>query len=270
MYVFCLLLLLLPVAQQQRAHDPLDKKNNTQKPNAERQNKETGSSENGFSGNYQIQEPQKKSEQEQKADDFDKGFQRVYWGATILGVLISLGLLCALIHQNKLTRITAEAAKRSAKAANLNSRAAINAERAWIFCKAVKHGTEHFKLSFANHGRTPGEIVVIQVFPRVRPRDEELPVPPSYGLDVRFEQIRVLGASEPWEFPDYTLTVSNDFGPEMTSDIKSNKLRYVVYGIVKYKDVFRPDIHHSGFCYTYNPFLDELLPYGPTEYTTFS
>lgn len=112
--------------------------------------------------------------------------------------------------------------------------------------------------------------MVVHVLPRVRPRAKELAVPPNYGLDARFEQIRVLGPGEPWEFPDYTLTLSSDLGPEMTSDIKSNKLRYVVYGVVKYKDVFGPDIHHTGFCYAYNPFLDELLPYGPTEYTTFT
>jgi hypothetical protein len=239
MYVFCLLLLLMPVTQQQRAHDPLAKKNTAQKPNTKGRNQQSSSNENGVSSNYQIDEPQKKAQQEQRDDDFDKSFQRVYWGTTILGVGISLGFLFALIYQNKLTRKTANAARVSADAL-------INSERAWVLtqmgwdkegaCQPHRivrptdnsvHTLMNVRVVYRNYGRTPAWITEKHI--KIEVTNTVEPLPDFSGATVAYNIEPIAGEQEPeWKPKNMT---GEGWGPD------SGQFT-LVYGLVKYRDVF--------------------------------
>jgi hypothetical protein len=180
-------------------------------------------------------------------------------------------------------------ARRSANAAKASADALINAERPWISAsvqknvkaiRRVEHGQpisvtddiSFFTFVVKNHGRTPAEIFAIRAKTERTKKgidgglasDGE----PDYGVDI-LRHIKLLAPNEEWE-PDLdtvNLFVSGD--PNL-QEIRDARLHVIFWGVVLYRDQFRPDVaHDTRFCYTYFQGLDTYRPSGPSQYTQY-
>jgi hypothetical protein len=284
MYALCLFLLLLPMAQQQRSHDPLAKKHNTQKPNTESQNKQPSSGDNGITGNYQIHEPQKKTQEEQDTDAFDRGFQRVYWGATILGVMVSLGLFCALIHQNKLTRKAAKASQQSADAL-------IRIEMAWLYfwyekfihsnyqdiTTGVHEAGHHLNWQCENSGKTPA--FIIATWHRLIEIKSlgDLPPQPNYSMrkEVPYAGDPLRTGDKTYWFTAHLESTEADSTYDAVDKRHRSRESFIYgYGFVRYRDVFGR-VHRAKFGIVYesqpelNFDMDHWRVAGPATYNGY-
>jgi len=265
MYVL-MLVLCLAVSLPQSGKNKRDRN-----PNSNSTHKESVTPQQSLGASNFVQQPTVKAT-EQQYDPYADRLYRSYLGATIVAAFFSIVFIAMLVWQNFLTRKVATAAKENADAAFMSAQAVMNAERCWLFPEVVKYSDECFGLQFINGGRTPAQIIVISIFPRLRPTAEELPLPPTYGMEgLSFEQVRALIPGKKWAIPDWKIKMSTDLSTEEMAALRGMSKRYVVYGIAKYVDVFRPkEIHESRFCYFYSPVIDEMLPYGPPEYTKYT
>jgi hypothetical protein len=111
MHVICLIVLSLSISLQNKAHNPFTENDRTQHPSAHSQDHESSSGNDRLGTTYEINGQSTKTDKEKKDETFDHGFQRIYWGATILGVFGSWVLLYFVWKQGQ---------------------SIINTERAWV------------------------------------------------------------------------------------------------------------------------------------------
>jgi hypothetical protein len=195
-------------------------------------------------------------------------------------------------------RENAEAAKRlaeisetTANAAKASADALVNAERPWITATVrrtvkdipvVRDGmtvpnshdlVSYFDFVLTNHGRTPAEIFAVRAKTERTKKGVDgglaSDMDPDYGLDV-LQHVKLLAPGAEW-VPD--LDTVNLFvrGYSDLKEIRNTQLHLIFWGVVLYRDQFRPDMaHETRFCYTYLQGLDDYRPSGPRQYTKYT
>ena len=283
MYALCIIALLLSLVQQNR-HNPITKPDNTQKPNTESHNKQSSSSENGIRTHYEIHQHDEKTQQQKQYDEFDRKFQHWYWGVTIVGVVISLGLFGALIYQNKLTRKTAQAARDSANAL-------MRIERAWLFFWYEKFAhvnyqdrtigerelAHHFNWHCENAGKTPAFVITIWCRLIEIKSLDHLPTKPDYSMskEVVYEGDPLRpGDKTEWFTASLESTETNCAFDAVEKRHRSRQSFLYAYGFVRYRDVFgRLQIARFGVVYESEPELNFEMDHwrvaGPAAYNEY-
>jgi hypothetical protein len=191
---------------------------------------------------------------------------------------IALETLGDIRKQTHIGLRSARAAKESAKAALLNAKAVINAERAWLVVGVEQvNNTDTgalpiYVFTCLNQGKTPATIKTIDAGYSVVKDPFELPVPVRDG-DL-----------SPRVLPQRTFIVSRDsfkIHPEVAPDsiLYSINGRFelessdfvMFYGRIVYEDIFpswgpgrKP--HETRWCYAYDPATGRLISTGPDEY----
>ena len=187
-------------------------------------------------------------------------------------VLLAFGTLIVVFWQTIQTKV-------AAKAALLNARAVINAERAWLVVKiksdpsSSRFPKENFINVLTNVGRTPAKLKSIHIQHTVVGLADGLPVPPVYGPR--------------WAIsvPENTFVVGQDdlrIGIPLTPGEalwKHNPNRagdtpefFVWYGRITYEDVFRTqgatpqEIHETRWCYAWVVGEKRFVQFGPEGY----
>jgi hypothetical protein len=79
----------------------------------------------------------------------------------VWGIYVANKTLRAIARQADIMEAQTRDTAKSADAALLNAKTAINAERAWVFSTMEKLGDEMFVLRITNHGKTPAEVINI-------------------------------------------------------------------------------------------------------------
>jgi len=181
--------------------------------------------------------------------------------------------------------------QKAAEAASRNTEALINAERAWVTATVKKtiesvpvsqHGlavasyenVSFFHFVLTNLGRTPAEIFAVRA--KTEPKkgidggfaSDEEPVYNSTNL----QHVRLLAPKEEWEPNLDTVNLFWRGYPDVEKEkIRSTELRIIFWGVVLYRDQFRPDVtHETRFCYTYLRGIDEYVSSGPPQYTKYT
>ena len=132
----------------------------------------------------------------------------------------------------------------------------INLDRPWIFVDLVKAETASFVLSLRNHGRLPGAITrFYRLEVLITPSD--LPTL-SYGEPLRLSSLPILSPKQNWELRDFAVQISA-VSEAMYGDIKSNRLRYWLYGKVDYTSTTTRQEHETRFSFFYDPSADTMI-----------
>jgi hypothetical protein len=284
-----LIILSLPLhGLQTRATEPSSK----QKDDSEiTQHKQTNKSEDMQQG-IGANDPPAHAEQcpcQQQYDPYSDKLYRRYLGATILGSIVA-GLGIAVLF------IQTIATKRAAKAALLNARAIINAERPWMlfhvqtgshisFNKGEEPpGDPWFTVIFNNWGQTPAEIVGFVHHLDCCESVQDLRVPPEYGVNDKINtHTRMIPHDRTWsppEFlaaPSHQLRLKSIFSEEKWEALKKRDRVFIYWGILKYRDLIEDPrtihtlekvgtIHETRFCYMWHPLTNEFLICGAAPY----
>jgi len=196
-------------------------------------------------------------------DDWYIAYVLITGGAMIIGA----GTLIAIWRQTKATRIAAEAARDSAEGL-------ITAERPWIVTEistikgAVISGFANFKLSMKNVGQTPAKVTAIRLTGKVLNSANDLPPDPKYSAS-QVNHEHMLAPEETWIY-EYT-SDSELLLPEEITDIKSKTQHLFCWGIIEYRDTFRPNKpHETRYCYKYLATTDDWDVRGPSNYTNYT
>jgi hypothetical protein len=206
------------------------------------------------------------------SDTLYKGFAPETWAAWALVIVgaytafVALRTLKAIHHE-------AEIAMEIAQAANLNTQAIINSERAWLVATIeVNEGKEtSYKIAVLNQGRTPAKLIGGDSAHCFIDLPDNLPIPPVYKA--------------PFFMPNQTFIVSRDsfpirpfFAPEKIIDhsgmrelAEQSQQFLMFYGRIVYEDMFsgarpKPVRHETRWCYAYLPQTREFKSCGPDEY----
>jgi hypothetical protein len=206
----------------------------------------------------------------------------IYLLITGVGVFVNLWVGIMLFKQSKLLRHqvltahistkaavrSAQAAKESADAAARTSQAVINAERAFLLITYEVTREKYFKFNATNHGRTPGEILIVEADWRWPTHHMNLPVPPQYKFADNERSIHtrfVPAAGTDKDFYGWDLKLFLDTDWDLLQEIEASKKQAVIYGRVIYLDILK-ERHETRFCYRYNPLTHELDIGGPLGY----
>jgi hypothetical protein len=214
----------------------------------------------------------------------------------IWGILVARSTLIAIERQalsmrRQTTHLRRSVifARRSANAAKASADALINAERPWITASVVKtvknipmirngeslgtfESVSFFDFVLKNHGRTPAEIFAVKAKTERTKNgidggftDEGKP---DYGVG-ELRHVSLLAPNETWgpDLFDINLYVRGD---PNRPEIMDSKLYVIFWGVILYRDQFRPDVHETRFCYTYLSALDDYRPSGPRQYTRYT
>jgi hypothetical protein len=184
---------------------------------------------------------------------------------TGIAVWAALRTLDDLKTQTRLSKIAADAAKKSADAAFVNAQAVINAERAWIIGVPAEEteGVHLFghpahvpkcEIGIKNSGRTPGKIVTICLRFEKMTNVVVLAPEPYFGVDSIMGlggQIVVSGDTPLW------ITLAIEGGKPLSAQerifVRDKMLHLVCWGEINYEDVLTKEPHMTRFCclYTY-------------------
>ena len=194
------------------------------------------------------------------------------WVLVVVGI-VTAGVIWfqswATLRAARATERMVEPTGKSAEAALLNAKAAINAERAWVLVTMDRKATDYYALVVTNHGRTPAEILGIQRVENFPEKTDDLPDMPNYGLPTEFLQRRILVPNEVWIYE--TTSLGQVVPAEMLPDISKSKRRYYQYGVVRYRDVLSGTEHETRFSFMFSPTLQNWIVNGPTrEYTKYT
>jgi len=201
--------------------------------------------------------------------------------AALLASIAGLLTLKNLKEQARVGLIAAKAGEEGAKAALLNAKAVINAERPWLVVgfKETNDTTTGalptYAFTFINQGKTPAIVKKISIGHSVVTSPYDLPI------HMREEDL------SPRDLPDLTLIVSKDSfttWPEVdpegllesyrktTQGGLSGKL-LMIYGMIEYHDVFESwgpgrKPHRTKWSYGYDTRTGNLISVGPDEYNS--
>lgn len=214
----------------------------------------------------------------------------MFW-VTLFGIVLGLGTLIVLICQTRATADAARVAKHSARAAWLNAKAIVNAERPWIVpslerdvlvpgmrirdssgaAKVAAHPDVEFQLVLKNVGRTPAHILSVVAAQAFTQRGEDLPDIPKFGPEPPFNQQRILSPGEPmtlepWAFQSRVVLMDGKWDQVIVEPTRW----WWFYGRARYKNVLDGREHETRFCYLYIPDLSDFVIAGPPDYTKYT
>jgi hypothetical protein len=229
MYALLLIVISLAVPQQNETHNPLTKSNRTKNPSTQSQKQESNSDNDRICTNCEINGQPSKTQKETDDETFDRRFQRVYWGITIVGVFGGLVLLCIVWKQGQ---------------------AIVNAERAWLMVDltntplypfAYKQGTKHadFTLICRNDGSTPCWIDEVRAGLTIVDRSAMLP-------DVESATIKQFTGPMPVGVGKDSEPIRCHLDIEDSPDLGQH---VVIYGLVKYRHPFARKLATTTFAY---------------------
>lgn len=255
--VLVALFAVLPISNrpQVRAGEQLNSQKQETKLPANKQQANPGNSPVATQDSSAIQgvSQPKSDAEEQQYDPRSDGLYRLYLLATVVGVAVGLIGLIFLVIQT----VTA---KQAANAALKSATALINSERAWITIKpgtidgmplrpTLDRGVAVFRYVLTNSGKTPARLIesntrfccsnTLEFAPQPSYKDlvgyslNKLTIVPNESLTL----VDVLDPLEPLTLEEF-------------SAIKDLKLHLVVYGFVKYMDIYGAT-HTSRFCHSY-------------------
>lgn len=162
----------------------------------------------------------------------------------------------------------AHATRLSAEAANLNAKALINAERAWLLVEMKSLGHEMFTLSMKNWGRTPAKIIDVKHLEDFPINSGDFSPDYRYEQPTRFVYSKMVAPGETWEASDWVTSLPSVLPSETLDAVRSSRQRYFIYGVIEYEDVINTkEVHKTRFCYFYSPTLDKFINGGPPDFT---
>lgn len=186
----------------------------------------------------------------------------------LLGVVGIAGVVVGVITLRKIERQTA-ATEVSAKAAELNAQALVNAERPWLVAEVKPDDTmpHLFHVHIANVGRSPARFISCDATHVLVERADLMTIPPDYDSPITIPAQTLIATGQGFKVPHgYSISHLLKPGEDVT---------LVVYGRVLYGNTIDPkQTHETRWCFGYIFVPDsmrlmkgEFVLCGPDEYT---
>jgi hypothetical protein len=170
--------------------------------------------------------------------------------------------------------------KNSAKAALLNAKAVINAERPWIFVSVERmaHDRDYFMPHVENKGRTPALILEGSIGFAVVKSFNELPSSAPYSNDTLVSDRMLLPGETALLFGFDRMSLRTRFGSSFPTQERDGMI--LVIGKIIYRDLLNNDtkaVHETRWIYWFRPGEtgdDQIRPVKgvglPTEYERYT
>lgn len=228
-------------------------------PDTNTQNEKTQTPQPAPSSKNSVQQPNVQSTQQQY-DPYSDHLYRAYLWATVLGVIGGILGVAFLVVQTIATHTAANAAKASADAVR-------NSQRAWLFVRAENQGGGWCEWFYKNFGQTPAKVIFRSITDICVADIAELPTAPVYEEDTTPVRVRIVAPGDERGFKENYDYPFRGKPSDVVEAIRKKEKILVVYGIVRYNDVFDDSgLHETGFCYIWAPDRIAFLPGGPDSY----
>jgi hypothetical protein len=217
-----------------------------------------------------------------KATDWHEAFAPPTWSNWALaaiavgGILVAWWTLGIIKRQTKATEIAANAAKESTDAL-------ISGDRAWILVEKigreylvpVEVQTERQSYCFfylGNSGKTAGRVIAWKAELHISDRMDRPTDVSAFDCSGETFNSYMMPPGEPYIQIAILKGGGGFITQQQLDEITKQKIKYLwLCGIVKYEDVFRPElIHETWLCYLYDTIRNRpeprFSPAGPPEY----
>jgi hypothetical protein len=168
-------------------------------------------------------------------------------------------------------------AEDQAAAMQLSARAAINAQRPWLVVhwNNVSGTSGMFSFTCRNSGRTPAKIVSISARDRyVLLSPEKLELPPDYSFSIAGPDLKIISPDDSFAIGTVIPEVLIQNNGKIES-VNGGAEYFIYYGQVTYRDTLYPEstnegLHHTTFCFVYEPDKKRFFRGGPVEYNRYA
>jgi hypothetical protein len=195
------------------------------------------------------------------------------WPMVVVGIG---GVWAALSTLSVIKRQTA-ATESASKAALLNARAVINAERSWLVVGTFldKEDPEVVRFGCRNQGRTPAKVISLSARPCFVKSPTDLDVPPDYSSPAVLPDLNIIVNAD--SFPiDHGVNARKFIQDKGKKDLIESSREYLVYyGNVIYRDTLYDEsspagLHETRWCFFYQPYEKKFRRCGPEQYNRYT